>query len=235
MNKKVKQTILATALSAAMMLTAFPAASISAASASFKASTKSTSAVSVKDVEYDLNDRTENIEIEFNGKVKMTSSTKATVKDSSGKTYKTSIHDYDSDDLSLTVAGLKAGKSYTVTINKIKKSSASSYGTVTIQFKVPKKSTSLVKEVDYDRDDREVTFDFRSKVKYSNAKVKITSMDGKKTYTTKIVEKDNDELTVYVKGLKTNSKYKYTIAGVRKASESKSSTLSGSFVASDRD
>lgn len=235
MKQTLKKSILATALSAAMMLSALPAATTFAKSASFQTSVKNTSKLTVKEVDYDLNDRHENIELEFSGTVKRKASSKVTVKDTSGKSYKTSIHDYDSNDLSLDVAGLKAGKTYTVTITNIKKSSASSYGTLSVKFTVPKASTSLVKDVDYDREDREVTFDFRSNVKYSNAKVTITSTDGKKTYTTRILEKENDELTVSVKGLQAGKKYSYKITGVRKASASKATTLSGMFTAIDND
>ena len=155
-----------------------------------------------------------------------------TVKDSNGTSYRTSLHELDGDDLSLSVAGMKAGKTYTITIEGIKNSSADKYGTLTIKFSVPSASTKI-ESVEYDEDDREVSFEFTNKVSYNNPKVVITNQTGTKTYTASIVEKDNDELTVRVKGLTYGKKYSYKITGVAASSSSTAKTLQGTFTAID--
>ena len=230
----LKKTMVTTfAMMAGCVMLSTP--SVLASSAKFTTSTKNTSKIAIDEVDYDLKDKYEAIEIDFKSDIRLKSSSAVSVKDNSGNTYKTSIHEYDSDDLSLDVTGLKTGKTYTVTIKGIKKASASKYGTLTIKFSIPKSSNIKVKDVDFDEDDREVTFDFNKDVTYKNAKVVITNTSGSKTYTTKIVEKDEDELTVRVKGLKEGSSYKYKITGVQGVNASSSKTISGSFTAVDND
>ncbi|WP_455716452.1 hypothetical protein [Anaerosporobacter sp.] len=204
-----------------------------AANAKFTSSTKTTSKINVKSVEYDYDDTDDSIEIDFSNKIKLKSSAKASVKDSSGKTYKTFIEESDNNEIDLDVANLKAGKKYTVTINGIKNANASKYGTLTINFSIPKASTNLVKDVEFDNEDKEVSFDFRNNVKYNNVKVTITNTKGTKTYKTTVVEKDNDELTVRVNGLTEGKTYKYTITGVTEKASGSSKKLTGTFVALD--
>ncbi|MDO5294136.1 MAG: Ig-like domain-containing protein [bacterium] len=209
--------------------------SVLAAKANFSSSTKSTTKIPVKSVNYDYDDSDDDIEIDFSSKIKLKSSAKATVKDSSGKCYTTYIEDHDNNEIDLDVNNLKAGKKYTVTISGIKKSTASKYGTLTLTFSIPKASTNLVKDVDYDVDDREVTFDFRNNVSYKNAKVVITNTSNSKAYTTRILEKDNDELSVRVSGLTKGNSYKYKITGVTSKADGSTKTLSGTFKAVDND
>lgn len=229
--KKTIATSCALMASCALLTTA----SVQASTAKFTASTKDTSKITVEEVEYDLKDKYEAIEFDFLSRIDLKRSATVSVKDNSGNTYKSSISDYFYDDISLDVTGLKAGKSYTVTINGIKNSSASKYGTLTIKFSIPKATGLLVKEVDFDYYDREVSFDFNKDVTYKNAKVVITNSSGSKTYTTKIVEKDADELSVRVKGLQVGKSYKYKITGVKAVGASSSKTISGSFTAIDHD
>lgn len=197
----------------------------------FTASTKTTSNISVKSVEYDYDDSDDSIDIDFSTRIKLKSNAKASVKDDSGKTYKTFIEESDSNEIDLDVASLKAGKNYTVTVTGIKMATESKYGTLTIKFSIPKESTNLVKDVDFDQEDNEVTFDFNKKVKYNNTKVTITNESGSKTYKATIIERENDELSVRVKGLKEGNTYKYSITGVTDKSSGSSKTLTGSFVA----
>lgn len=145
--------------------------------------------------------------------------------------------DFDAlyESISLDVDGLTAGRSYTVTISDIKNSFASKYGTLTVKFSIPKASSISVKEVSYDYKDREVTFDFNQDVTYKNAKVVITNEDGSRKYKTGIVEREDDELTIRVKGLKYGRTYMYTITGVKGLGASSSQTISGSFIAIDND
>ena len=234
-NKSYMKKTIATSCALMASCVLLSTASVQASNAKFTASTKNTSKITLEEVEYDLKDKYEAIEFDFLSGIDLKRSATVSVEDNSGNTYKSSISDYYYDDISLDVTGLKAGKSYTVTINGIKNSSASKYGTLTIQFSIPKATGLKVKEVDYDFDDREVTFDFNKDVTYKNAKVVITNKSGTKTYTTKIVERDEDELTVRVSGLKEGRSYKYKITGVQGVNASSSKTISGSFTAVDHD
>ena len=210
-------------------------ASAFATTAKFTTTTKNTTKVNVKSVQYDYSGSDDDIEINFLSNIKLNSTAKATVKDSSGKSYTTYIEDRDSDEIELNVSNLKSNETYTITITGIKESTASTYGTVTTKFTIPKASTNLVKDVDYDAEDCEVDFEFSNHVTYENAKVVITDANNTKTYTTNITDYDNDELTVQVNGLTKDSTYKYTITGVTNKSDGTSKTLSGTFTAIDND
>lgn len=204
---------------------------LSAAKAPFTSSTSNTSKITVKSVDYDLDHNDNSIELDFSSAVRFKSGVKATVKDSSGKSYATRIDDYDSDDMELDVTGLKAGKKYTVTVTGIRKSSASKYGTLKVQFSIPKATTSLVKEAEYEHDDRELTLDFKKNVSYKNPKVTVTNTSNTKTYTTRIVEKEKDELTVRVAGLTVGTKYKYSVTGISANGSSYTKVYTGTFTA----
>lgn len=208
---------------------------VQAANATFTASTKDTSKITVEEVEYDLVDRYDAIEFDFLTGIQLKRSATVTVKDNSGNKYNAKISDHVYDDISLDVTGLKAGKTYTVKIKGIKQSSASKYGTLTVQFSIPKATGLKVREVDFDHDDRELSFEFNKNVNYNNVKVVITNTSGTKTYSTQMVEKDKDELTVRVNGLSVGKSYKYKITGVKAAGSSTNKTLTGSFVAIDLD
>ena len=206
---------------------------VQAASAKFTSTTKNTTSIAIEDVDYDLDNQYEAIEFDFLSNVRLKKSATVSVKDDSKKSYKASINEHDDDDLSLNVKGLKTGKSYTVKIKGIKKSTASKYGTLTVKFSIPK--SVKVSEVDYDADDKEVTFDFNQKVTYKNAKVKITSSDGSTSYKTVIVEKDSDDLVVRVPKIKNGKTYKYVITGVKGNNDTSYTKITGSFKAIDND
>ena len=74
-----------------------------------------------------------------------------------------------------------------------------------------------------------VEVDFKSDhVKYKNAKVVVKDPNGKKLSVT-ILEKDNDDITFRVKNVQPDTKYSYTISGVRKGSSGSYGTVKGSF------
>lgn len=92
----------------------------------------------------------------------------------------------------------------------------------------------VVESVEYDRDDREVEFEFRGSVKWRKSpapKVKITRSG--KNYAKKIIKKDSDELEVKVKKLKYGSIYSYKITGVKSKRGKKYQTVTGTFRAVD--
>ncbi|MCM1365166.1 MAG: hypothetical protein NC122_10090 [Faecalibacterium sp.] len=186
------------------------------------ASTKLT----VKKAAYDSKDK--ELELDFSAKVQY-KNLKVTVKDSAGKTYTTKVVDKDDDELDISVKGLAAGKKYTYTVSGIRKKGASSYGSLTGTFTTPAASTKLtVKKAAYDSKDKELELDFSAKVQYKNLKVTVKDSAGK-TYTTKVVDKDDDELDISVKGLAAGKKYTYTVSGIRKKGASSYGSLTGTF------
>lgn len=92
----------------------------------------------------------------------------------------------------------------------------------------------VVKEVDYDISDREVTFDFKNRVSWKK-KPKVTIKDSNgKNYVRYIIEKDNDDIEVKVKKLKVGKKYTYSISGVAKKGSKSYKKVKGTFTARDR-
>lgn len=85
-----------------------------------------------------------------------------------------------------------------------------------------------VKKVEYDGNGV-VDVDFTTKnVRYKNAKVVVKDSAGKKL-TAKIIEKDNDEISFKVTGVKAGKKYTFTISGVRAGKSGSYGTVKGSF------
>ena len=85
----------------------------------------------------------------------------------------------------------------------------------------------VVKDVDYDRSDREVEFEFKGSVQWSSPTVKITRNGS--NYARYIKGKDSDELEVKVKKLTYGATYSYRITGVKKRTGSKYQTVTGTF------
>ena len=89
----------------------------------------------------------------------------------------------------------------------------------------------VIKDIDYDRTDREVEFEFKTSVKYKNPKVKITRNG--KNYAKGIKDKDSHELEVKVKKLTYGKTYHYKITGIKSKNGKKYRTLKGTFRAVD--
>lgn len=182
----------------------------------------------VKKAEYEGKGR---VEVDFKSKVKY-KNVKVTVKDNKGATYSTTINEKDNDDLTFTIKNFKTGRTYTYTISGVKKNNESSYGKVTGKVTIPTPTTTpKVKEVDYDKGDREVEFEFTTRVQWKGTKVTIT--DGSKNYVTRIKEKDSDSIEVKVSKLTIGKKYTYKISGVRVKGANSYKTISGTFIARD--
>ena len=73
-----------------------------------------------------------------------------------------------------------------------------------------------------------VEVDFKTKVQYKNASVTVKDPAGKKL-AAKITEKDDDGITFYVKSLKPDTTYSFTISGIRKGQSGSYGTIKGSF------
>ena len=180
----------------------------------------------IKKAEYEGKGR---VEVDFNSKVKY-QNVKVTVKDDKGASYSTAINEKDNDDLTFTIKNFKTGRTYTYTISGVRKSGEKSYGNVTGKVTIPETTADpKVKEVDYDKNDREVEFEFTSKVQWKGAKVTIT--DGSKNYVTRINKKDKDSIEVKVSKLTPGKKYNYKISGVSAKNAGSYKTVSGTFTA----
>ena len=166
---------------------------------------------------------------------------KVTVKDSSGKKYNAEIIERDEDDMDFRIKNYKEGKTYTYKISGIRKWNEKKYSSVSGKITIPKaakassskKSNASVLKVEYDHEDREVCFDFKSRVQFKSPKISITK--GSKEYASYITDRDGDEIDVRVKALKQGVRYNYKITGVRKYGSGSYGTITGSFVAYDDD
>lgn len=104
--------------------------------------------------------------------------------------------------------------------------------TVKTIFSVHKgKHKVVITDIEYDRSDREVEFEFKNPVKYKNVKVKITRNG--KNYTKKISEKECRSLEVKVKKLTYGKTYHYKITGIKDKKGKKYETIKGTFKAVD--
>ena len=184
-------------------------------------------AAKVKKAKYEGNGK---VDVDFTSRVQY-KNPKVTVKDSAGKVYTAKIVDRDSDDLDFVIKNFKAGRKYTYKITGIRKKGEAAYSSVSGTVSIPAaKTTALkVKKVKYDRGDSELEFDLNAKVKWYSPSVVISG--GGKVFTTRITDKDSDEIEVMVKGLKRGTKYNYTIKGARMNGAKSNSTLKGTFVA----
>ncbi len=186
-------------------------------------------AAKIKEAEYEGKGK---VEIDFFSKVEY-KNLKVTAKDQSGKNVKVKIEDADDDDLTFKLKSFKSGSTYTYKISGIRKKGESKYGTIKGSIKIPKSGGSVpVEKVEYDAKDREVSFEFETKIEYKNLKVTIS--DGKKNYVTSIDDDDDedflkDEVEVKVKKLKKGVMYHYTISGIKKAGDKKFTSISGNF------
>ena len=169
------------------------------------------------------------VEVDFRGKVQY-QNPKVTVKDSNGKSYAVRITERDDDEMEFVIKNYKAGTKYTYQISGIRARGEKTYGKVSGTITTPKEAAGVaVKKAKYDRSDRELEISFTGKVRWTKATVKIT--DGKTTYRARITDRDDDELEVFVSGLKKGTRYQYTITGLNDRKTGKALTLSGNFTA----
>ncbi|MBQ9016091.1 MAG: hypothetical protein IJ109_08210 [Firmicutes bacterium] len=214
MNKHLKSLLTVTAsLVLAFGLAASPAAAASAPE--------------IEDIDYEGKGK---VEVEFYGKVKY-HETGIKVTDTKGTSYKTKIIEKDSDDITFKIKNYKKGETYRFTIRGIKKRGADSYTSVSGKVKIPKSTKVVVKDIDYDANDREVEFEFKGKVKWKSPTVTITRNG--KDYVKKIKHKDSDELEVKVRNLSYGKTYHYTITGVKNSGTGDFKTITGTFKAID--
>lgn len=177
----------------------------------------------IKETEYEGAGR---VEVDFTTRVQY-KNLKVTVKGPDGVSKTAKVVDKDNDDLTFVIPNAKPGQKYSFKISGIRAGKTGDYKSVSGTVKVPNWDP-LMKEVEYDRHDKELEIDFVKRVEYKNLKVKVTDASGK-SYTCKIDEKNSRELELVVKGLKAGKTYTVTISGVRPISGGSYQTISGSF------
>ena len=164
----------------------------------------------------------------------------ASLTDSDGQTYKAKIIDMGEDDTEIYIDNIKEGTNYTMLIDGIKGLDEQNYSALNVKFEIekPKENVNTLKviEVSFDRDDREVDFEFNKNItKKSSAYVVIKDSAGN-TYSSKSSRLlfDSDECDLYLnKNLTQGKKYTYKIYGVKAVGDSSYKTISGSFRAID--
>ena len=176
------------------------------------------------------------VEVDFKKNVQY-SGTSVSVRDNTGKKYSVSIVDRDGDDIKFRVKNIKSGRKYQYVIKGVRSGGSGSYTSVTGYFSVGSSSgksggSVSIRKVDYDTEDRELDIDFNGRVEYKSAKVTVRDSSGNK-YSASIRDRDSDDMTVYVKGLKRGNTYKVTVSGVRLQGASSYATVSKSFRAVD--
>lgn len=73
-----------------------------------------------------------------------------------------------------------------------------------------------------------VEVDFNCRVRYKNTSVTVKDPSGN-ALAVKITEKDDDDITFHVDGLKPNTKYTFTVSGVKKGQSRSYGTYKGAF------
>ncbi len=200
--------------------------------------------IKIKEVAIDLyeddDDDWKNVEIEFTYDVRWDRDASVSVTDEEGTEYPAELVDWDDDDCDLYVEDLTDGHTYTFTIDGIRRTNTNTYGSVSFSIEVPAESNTIssdvsvaVKDEEYDWDDRELDIEFRRDVVFkSDAGITVTDSDGN-TYTSRFIDKGDDECEVRVTGLEYGETYYYTISGIRNASGDTYGYASGSFRAID--
>lgn len=95
-----------------------------------------------------------------------------------------------------------------------------------------KKKKLYIKDVDFDREDRELEVEFNRRVQFKKPKVVVRNAKGK-ALKVKILEKDRDGIEVRVKGMKSGKRYTVKVSGVRAYKSGKYTTVSKKFIAFD--
>ena len=112
------------------------------------------------------------------------------------------------------VANIAEGMDYSFSVNGVRSGYSGEYGSVTDSFYVPGAGELVIREVDYDADDRELEVEFNGRVSYGELKVEVTDESGA-SYEVRLREKDGDSVEVYVEGLNRGGEYTVTVSGVQ--------------------
>ena len=205
MKKRLVSVLLLLVLAFTLPLTAFAAAPV------------------IEDAEYEGSGC---VEVEFTSKVQY-QKLKVKVKGSDGVWLAAEVKEKDSDDLTFVIPDVRPGEQYTYKISGVRTGKSGSYKSVSGTIRVPDWDP-LIKELEYDKKDRELEIAFVKRVQYKNLKVTVTDADGNE-YSCAIDEKNSRELELIVKGLQAGETYTVTISGIRPSSTGSCTTVLGSF------
>ena len=203
---------------------------------------ENTSLIEVSSVKQD-DDNKNIIDVHFTTKVMWDDNASITsLTDAGGNSYNAKIIDRDDDDLEIYVEGIKDGTNYTAEIQGIKTYNDNSYTNLKVTFETEKqtsnntKSNLKVRDVDFDREDEEVSFDFDKFIELkSDAYIIIKDSNGN-TYSSKNsrIICDEDDIELFLdKNLKQGQKYTYEINGIKENVGNSYETINGSFTAYD--
>ncbi len=179
----------------------------------------------IEDVDYEGKGK---VDVEFAGKVAY-GKVSVVVKDTDGKSYKATVVKKDNDDLTFRIDNPKTGKDYRFTIKNMKKKGAAKLRSVTGYFRIAGPKECLVDDIDYDAEDKEVSFDFQGKVTFRNPSVQIKDSNGN-NIGLNMSEFDADGIEVLLNSkLKKGVTYSYIITGVSRKGKNSYKTVKGKF------
>lgn len=203
---------------------------------------ENTSVIEVSSVKQD-DDNKNIVDVHFKTRVMWDENASISLTDSSGKSYSAKIIEKDDDDLEIYVEGIKDGTNYTANIQGIKGYDDSSYTNLKVTFETKKqqtksstKSSLKVKDVDFDREDKEVSFDFDKNIKAKSGAYIIIKDSNGNAYSSKNsrIICDEDDIELFLdKNLTQGKKYTYEINGVKESTSNSYQTIKGSFTAYD--
>ena len=150
------------------------------------------------------------------------------VTDAFGGSYTAELVKLDDDDIKFRVGNIIEDQVYNISISGIQGEE-----TVNCEVYAASLKSNMIREVEYDADDRELDIEFAGKVSYeANCEVMVTDAAGKQ-YNCTIIEKDRDSIEVWADGLTRGETYTVTVSGVIAADSSAAETYSREFVARD--
>lgn len=158
------------------------------------------------------------VNISFKGKVTYTDGLKAVIKDADGREIACKITKKNKSLLTVSVAGLVKGQTYTITIEGVLGKDSTEVATITKSF-VAKgmKTQSKVGKVSVENKKFEV-LKMKSATYYKDATVSVKDSKGTECEA-KIVKKAKGNIKVQISGMKKGNTYTITINGVRTQKE----------------
>ncbi len=224
-DDKMKKTLIALLLVAALALAAIPAL----AEMTFTAApTVETSSMIQRTVYEGFG----YVEVDFFRDVNYENPA-VTVTDATGAAVSATIVQLDDDDLTFQIADYATDATYNYTISGVREGRSGEYTSVTGSFIVPLEGAAAIQKVDYDRDDREVDIEFTALVQYEAPAVQIITADGT-TINATVTDWDEDSIEARLdSALTIGTEYMVTVTGVRSAQDAEYGSASFTFTAYD--
>lgn len=154
---------------------------------------------------------------------------KITITDALGAEYTTELVKMDDDDIKFRINNIVEDQTYNISIDGIRDEK-----TVNCEVYAASLKSNMIRETDYDADDRELDIEFAAKVSFDpGCEVTVTDAAGKQ-YGCTIIEKDWDGIEVRVDGLTRGETYTVSVSGVIASDSGTAETYSREFKAKDR-